>query len=841
MPTKDPKYEFFRVRNRNPKEKEKDRDRDARSVAESSVTTIRDRKHRNSFTSNHGNSTETSTQASGATFQDMALDQLPALPENEESEGTSTATSPIVRTNSNVSNPTSRSSPPSVSTPARLQPYLESEADTSSVTAEVKPTTSLQEWIGPRVDTPSSFNDPLDSMTPTPRPKKDPLESAGNVLSNQGSDPHDQQQRSKDLSGEVDNQGRLIADTNAMVYSWAGSNKSHEQYYYPSEMANPFLPPEQNSLTVRKKSTTPEIIPNKPAAPEPPIRRSPPPARSNNRAQERTEPRSQPRAEYHPPIRVEVPLAMSNAPPMTEMSLTPGFGWPMVPAPSPIPMHHTQSNPLPYPSGPPRIDHPAHILHRIGSVLPDIGALMDLYQSTCGILIARDRHISDLQSQKAAEAENQNRRIERLTTEIESLLARHTSQVKKLKEEIGNLEHEHVSLQGELSQEKKLRDDARTTNTNLKAKYEEMKRKNQQRLEEMNSKFLVEVDELAARHTEEQRDITAKAKGVEANLSSQIAGLEQRHELDQQTIVAHQRKIADIEERHESERKANEDQWRRHIQDIEDNHTQVCRDMEITIESKEKALEEERRNHFNARDNWDKELEAVNGHWNEERNNLQKAAQDQQHALINMHQKETDDIRLSAKSALLRQEAESQDTILNLQRERDELQQSLDRTHTHYKLEIETAMNNFIEEKETYCQKTETAFSQQQAELHNTVHTLQQEKEALLRSRAPSQTRQPNELHLTIPNSQKDNETLRPGTPLDRCKTQKPTCAESTISRSSTPAPKEDRKKLHRVSGVYGSGACLKPKGAVSEQSNKACEPRKSEEGQRRQGREVQR
>ena len=837
MPPKDPKYEYVRVRTR--KEKEKERERDARSVAESSVTTIRDRKHRNSFTSNHGSSIETSTQISTATYQDVALEQLPALPETEESEGTSTTTSPLVRTSSNVSNPTSRSSPPTVSTPARLQPYLESEADTSSTVGGTRPISSSQEWIGPRVDAALPLDD-SDSMTPTPRPKKNPLESAGNALPKERSDPDHKQQHPKSHGNDVDNQGRLITDTNAMVYSWAGSDGRHEQHLYPAEMANPFLPPE-HTFTAQKKSTSPETVPKKPAAPEPPTRRSPPPARLNNRAQERLEPRSQQRADYHTPARIEAPSPASSGPPMTEMGMLSAFPWPIAPAPSPIPMHHTQSNPLPYPSGPPIIDHPAHILHRIGSVLPDIGALMDLYQSTCGILIARDRQINDLQSQKAAEADHQNKRIERLTTEIESLLARHASELKRLNESVSSWEHESKNLQEDLTQEKSLRDEMRTANANLKAKNEEMKRKHQQKLEEMKTKFSSEIHRLNTRHSEEQRDLTERAKGVEADLISKIAELEQRHELDSQAAASLNEKMADMERRHKSENQANDDRWQRHLRSIMESHAAVCHDMESAARDKERALEDERRNYSRARDGWDKEREALRSHWDEERSNLQKAAEEKHHALSNKHQMEIDDLQQSTECVLSRQKAEAEDTVLSIQKERDNLQQTLDRTHAHYKSEIQTAMDNFIREKESYCKTTETAFSSQQAELYEAVQKLQREKEELLRSRGSSLTRQPNDAHETTSSSPKDHEILRAEKAADTAKTQKTTATENTDSRSSTPAPKEDRHRIPRASGIYGSGANLKSKGAIFEQSTKAGESRRSEECQRGHAKESHR
>ena len=838
MPPKDPKFEYVRVRTRKDRDKDRDKDNrsDTRSVAESSITTIRDRKHRSSFTSGQRESAETSTQASSAAYQDLPLEQLPALPETEESEGASATTSPLLRTSSNASSTTSRTSPPSFKTPEKLQPYLESEPDVSSTTSTAKPISEFQEWIGPRTDMATPVDDLLDSTTPTPQPKKDPLEFAGSELPKKTSDVGHNRGSQISPPPEVDNQGRSIADTNAMVYSWVGSENAREQYLYPSEMSNPFLPPEKFSNDAPKKIVTAlDKVPYRTPAPDPPLRRSSPP-KSNNRGQERTDQRPQLRAEHHSLARIGGPSPMHSNPPLTEMSGPQHFPWPMIPAPSPIAMHHTHSNPLPYPAGPPTMEHPAHILHRIGSVLPDIGALMNLYQHTCSILITRDQHIGDLQAQKAAEAEQLNQRIDRLTTEIESLLSRHASQVSRLRGDINRWEHEHGELQDSLHQEKRLRDETQTANANLKSKHEEMKRKHKHRIEEMHSNFSSETDLLVTKHAKEKHDLTEQAKGVENNLTSRIAEMEERHRSDERQHAMLTKRIADIERRHEAEKQDNEHKWQQHLQEIDDEHNRRCQDMERALRTKETALEEECRQYSQAKDGWDKEREMMLGHWDTERNNLEKAAKEKNHALVKKHQKEQEDLQRSMGDALSRQNTEANELISKLEQEMVGLQHSLDRTHDHYKSEIQTAMENFVKEKESYYKTTESVFSRQVGELRDTIQSLQKDKETLSRNRGPSQTRQINEARETIAKLQKENEALRTEKLDERERAQRLAVPDhnNASSRSSTPAPKEDRNKLKRTSGMYGSGTSLKSKVTPSsEQSGKGCEPRRSEESQR--------
>ena len=836
MGPKDPKFEYVRVRARKDRDKDRDKDNrsDTRSVAESNITTIRDRKHRSSFSSSQRDLTETSTQASSATYQDLPLEQLPALPETEESEGASTATSPLVRTSSNASNPTTRLSPQSIKTSVKLQPYLESEPDISSSISMAKSMSESQEWIGPRVDTAMSADDPLDSMTPTPRPKKDPLEFAGSVLTKKDSDASFNIESQASPPPDIDNQGRLIADTNAMVYTWVGSENAQEQNIHSPKMPNPFLQPGNDSNDAPKRNSAAlDKVPYRIPAPDPPLRRSSPP-KPSNRAQEKTDQRYQPRIEHHPLVRVGAPSPLPNNPSTSEMGAPPPFPWPMIPAPSPIAMHHTHSNPLPYPAGPPRMDHPAHILHRIGSVLPDIGALMNLYQETCGILIARDRHISDLQAQKAAEAEQMNRRIDRLTTEIESLLSRHASQVSRLKGEINRWEREYSELQDSLHQEKRLRDETQTANANLKGKHEQMKKRHQHKLEETHSNFSSEIDRITTKHAEEKREYTEQAKAVEAGLTSSIAEMEERHKADDQQNALLTKRIADIERRNELERQENEQQWQQHLRDIEDQHAGRCHDLESAFRTKETVFEEERRQFLLAKDDWDKERETMLRHWETDRNTFEKAAKEKSQALVKKHQKEQDDLQRSMGDVLSRQNAEAQELIAKLEQETIELRRSLDRTHDHYKSEIQTAMDNFVKEKESYYRTTESTFSCQVGELRDTIQSLEKEKETLLRARGSSETRQTSEARETIVKLQREIEALRNERLDEKEKTPKLAVPEDdNASRSSTPAPKEDKNKLKRASAMYGSGTSLKSKGPAFELSGKGCEPRRSEESQR--------
>ncbi|KAL9101683.1 MAG: hypothetical protein Q9163_003087 [Psora crenata] len=783
MPLKDPRYEYVRLRSR--REKDRDHEKDSRNPGGSSAITVRDKKRRNSITSNPAASSEAAPQPVATPYQDVALEQLPPLPETEESESASAATSPIARTDSNIFNPNARSSPPQTEPSARLQPYLESVCDTASTITSLDQDPDTKEWIGPNPDTPSSSSLLLDLPTPTPK-FGDFSGLAGSVATYQVADQLSEGTASGDADLVESTQAKRSGDADPVVYSQLGHDRHHEDYYHPSQMVNPFLPispaplPGQTVTTSEPSRTSPQTPTSvAPKAPTPPL-----PARQS------------------PPARLEPPRPPSHGPPMTS-SIASRYDYPMVPAISPIPMVQTYSNPLPYPSGPPMIDHPANLLHRIASVLPDINALMDLYQNTCHILMTRDHHIAHLQAQKAADAQQQNARVERLTGEIESVLKKNAAQVQKLKGIINELEEKHSQLNESYLKERRLKEEARAVYASSRAQHAEAEKQHHEDILQMQQDFADEKANMLAEHSTREKELIgqmhAEARNAEENLMSRIAEMTRNHEIDRQDC---------------------EELWLRAKQIIETGHIKVCQDLENTISMKEKLLEEERRNHSRARDGWDRERVSMTSQWDEERYQLRKSAEDQRQILASKHQKEKDDMLRSMEVTLSRQKPEAHDTIVRLQQEKDELRQQLEATHAHYKSEIQGAANNLRKEKDEYARSMEAAFSRQTVELQDTIRQLHQEKEDLRRSRLPSQSRQITEAGETISKLQKEMETLRAGWNSDKAKWPKHT-TESMSSRSSTPAPKEDRNKLKRASGVYGSGTSLKSKGATFEQSSR--------------------
>ena len=719
MPNQDSKHQYVRVRPH--KSKDKDRDKDTRSIAESStgsnLTTIRDKKHRGSFTSASGASTETSSQAPGATCEDVALEQLPPLPETEESEGTSAATSPIMRTTSHTSAPKSRTSPPvTFDTPDNLQPYLESEPDTGS-TVSAADLGENQEWIGPVMKSASSAGDQSDLLTPTARPRRNPLDPFQEPQAQSRQEKHEESV-SVESAGQGDH-SRSITEMNDRVFSWANQNGREPQFTYPSHMINPFLhtrqhsPPQEYSnpskLQPPPQTEDRTIGESKPPAPPTEPQRSSPPEASKPAGEPQPRPSIRPGSKppMHPLARVEAPPAApmpppawppQHSPPMTDFGIPPNHPWHPSQQMIPSPMHQPMPPPMHFPIAPPtqHVPDPAHLIHRVGSALPDIVALMDLYYGTYNTLVGRDRCIAEMQAQQAAESEARDLRIERLGSEIETVLKTNDNECKRLKGKILEWEERHQNMAEECSSERRLKEEARALHAKLRVRHDDVKRKHAASLADMNAAFLAEKGSMKEAHDSEKKAWDDHLQEVlsagKEHLTARLAELEKRHEVQRQELMM---------------------AWNATMHEVEKKHGNTIQELQDAIRGRNETVEEEKRTHSQSQRDWDQERNSMLSHWDEERKILRKSLEDER-------------------------------TIsTNLRGDNDELHRSLDRIHAHYASEIKDATSRFAMEKEEHRSATEAALARQHRDAQDVIAVLQREKRDLSSSaREASQTRQ---------------------------------------------------------------------------------------------------
>ena len=681
-------------------------------------------------------------------------------------------------------------------------------------------TTESGEWIGPRLEHGLSSDVEQDGITPTPKPREDPLESLKRSQDAVKVEEKDKLGIPAGGGGSRNTSQHSFMDTD-MIYSWAADNKQADQYYYPSQMSNPFIAP---TTKARPPVVPAQALPAKrvsPSAAKPSIAAESPKSIKETTPPRPTLPRQVPDTppyddyhEHYSVARIEpLPVALPEQQPSEHglpPGLSPGIMVPVAPSYSPIPMHHTQSNPLPYPGIPARVDHPTNILHRVGSVLPDITALMDLYYGTCHMLNARDQHVRDIEAQKAAESNRQTQRIDSLTRDIQSMIRHHENEEKNLQGDLQHVERKFKKLQESHARECSRRDDARSAHAGLQELHEKTKRIHREDMENIHKAHTLEKERTMVIHESERR-----------SLLDQLAHIAKAAE--EATAAAEQRNV--------SERQTQEARWQRTVRDLEEKHCQHEAELAHTVKSQREMLEEERGKHANFKDTWSRDREEMTRQWTTEKASLRIEAEEQRRNYLTKHRKSMDDLQRLSDESVERVRAEHDGKISKLQRENADCQHQLEQTIAFHGSEIQSASETFRKEKEDFTKAMETSSQQRINELQATIRTLQKgerphassrdpsesrrlleaqstvmqlqkQNEGLLRSRGASQSRLNSEAQDIIAKMQKENEALR----ADRVRVSKSKAEDTAHSRSATPAPKEEkleRTRSNRASGIF--------------------------------------
>lgn len=323
----------------------------------------------------------------------------------------------------------------------------------------------------------------------------------------------------------------------------------------------------------------------------------------------------------------------------------------------PMPMYQGQWDRGPISIGGRPDESTMALFHRISCAIPDLHTLMSLHHETFGILEASHLHIREQEAQKAAEVRQVELRIVQMEKDLDSMSKKHFTEITRLKLDTRNLEKRSKELQYKLTAGGKHNEALQAANETLRAEQKEAGRKNQEYEAALNEAFTRDKDRMIAEQRANQRvmqdELQAQARIAEANLSSRLAEERRAHEEDTQT---------------------HENRWTRQRRELEDRQADLRRDLEDTLEAKQKVVDEERRTYLQARDGWDKERETLTRKWEEERSLLQRASEEQRKALTIQYQREKDNIL--KQNSLSRNNSEAEDYVLGLQREIERLKAS---------------------------------------------------------------------------------------------------------------------------------------------------------------------
>ncbi|KAM0794657.1 hypothetical protein BDR22DRAFT_826727 [Usnea florida] len=590
--------------------------KDSRSIISSSST----RRHRDPSVSSNRTPVppDCSAQTSDFSQQNVNLDQLPELPESGP-DSPSSATSPMNRTTSSMSTsgtivvPTVQHPLPA-SVQAYLAPYCESVVDLS------------------------------DSMSSQPTPKpENPKEPADTKPADAKPDPPKPPSPASSL------------DTQTLV-----RKSSSESVKTALSIAS-----SQPAVAVRDQ---PQKKPasQKPDDPKQDSRAKAPASEALPYGVGPSEDRSHcsPQVAYPPTQHAIGPAPVQHAPTSQALSHYSEYGPPsgyhppqIIPpaAPQPpMPTYQDQWDRGPISTNGRPDDSTMALFHRISCAIPDLHALMSLHHETCGILEASQLHIRDQEARKAAQLRHLEIRIVEMEQDLDAMSKNHSMEVTRLKLDSRSLEKRYKEVQHRLAAGGKQHEALQAANETLRAEQKESARKYHEYELALSEAFKRDKDRMIAEQRNNQRamqdELQAQTRISDANLSKRLA--EERR--------AHEEEIEMLENR-----------WTQQRHELEDRQAKFRRDLENTLEAKQKVVDEERRTYLQAREGWDKEREVLTSKWEEERSLLQRGSEEQRKTLTLQYQREKDSILKQSLQSRTGREAE--DYVLGLEREIERL------------------------------------------------------------------------------------------------------------------------------------------------------------------------
>ena len=352
------------------------------------------------------------------------------------------------------------------------------------------------------------------------------------------------------------------------------------------------------------------------------------------------------------------------------------------------------------------------ILQRVSNAMPDIYMLMQSFQEIYVTLGARESHIRQLEMQREGDAKRQDTHINRLTKDIEAMLAKHTTKMERLETKVGRLEESKASLEKQLVKEVHSKEDAIETNKSLQSQQKQLATKYLEEREALLSLQAEEKNRLTADHAASQRALIdhaqAQARIAEANDSARLGELNRLHEHERQTLL-------ECRTREKS--------------DLEEVYAQNCRDLEASLATKVKIIEDERRDAERMRQAWGKEREELNRRRDEDRARHRKEVDDQFHDVSRKQQRERDEAVKSLEASHAGRQAKYQATVREQERALEShLRLTGEAQNTIAKLRQD------VEDQKSYTVEVQEAFHKLQkenAELHNTLESVQSQQRRL--------------------------------------------------------------------------------------------------------------
>ncbi|KAL8733995.1 MAG: hypothetical protein Q9166_001756 [cf. Caloplaca sp. 2 TL-2023] len=625
------------------REREKERDKDGRSTTSGSG-----KKHREaSRSSNRSPLPSSSRPASLYAQTNVTLEQLPPLPRSETASPSSIR-SPTFRANTGSSTSShSLSSSTHFTTPAALQPYLETDDDEdfddaqtpqASSSAQVKPyfdadlvkVQSTPESIQkPSAPSPTASTAPTAKTHSPQNPPTSPI--ALSRVSTRSSDPNSNLHHPRPYHIPIS------SPTFPSAQPFFGAAPSEQHFPHPPSASQYYSMAQAPGHPMEMQAAPPQNYYQSYGPPQQvqpphfsPIRNQP--AREHSSANSR--------------------MSFSGDPFNTMGQM------PMIPTESALPPEY-------FPASAIEGEDDA-VLKRIQNAIPDLNLLLTRYRQTSGQLGEREVTLRQTEAEKAQVLEQKDTYIQRLAQEVQEASKRNTDENKrhgeekdKLRLEIGNMTEKHNELQESLQAEKKRREDTEKALQALGAEHRLL----QLRLQEEKAAMARDHEDWRAKALQESaamnRDFQLKEKGYVDQQQRQAQEFDDRLKA-LSTELTH---------KHAKEKEKLETAASLRNRELEDIHTRLQRDLDDARNAHKKILDDHVRKHGQEKEAWHRDRESLMKDWENERANMGQGSEE----LVTQHRAETSALQQEMSLTEARLKKEHADAIDKMQMELDRL------------------------------------------------------------------------------------------------------------------------------------------------------------------------
>lgn len=289
----------------------------------------------------------------------------------------------------------------------------------------------------------------------------------------------------------------------------------------------------------------------------------------------------------------------------------------------------------------------AELLQRIQVAIPDLYKLVHRHRETSDRLGEREQVIREKEVQRTAEIRQKESLIEKLGKELDDVRTKYSAESSKLRLEIGNMEEKHKELQERASTEQKAKDEMRLKNRDQEAEMARMARE----YDEDSAKLIRDLDSWKRKASQDasalKDDLQRQRQELEAASQAQLGRMSQIHAQEKDILNSTLTQCKKEAEGHAHARQA----------------------IEKIADTRQKAIDDSRRQHTEEKQSWEKERQAMIRRWDEERVGLGKGSEEQRKILIAQHESEKGDIRKSHEISDARLRKQAQEDMSHLQEE----------------------------------------------------------------------------------------------------------------------------------------------------------------------------